>query len=155
MKTIKHGETNKILMLDDETLFHQGDDGKKAYMVISGRLAVIVDNKKIGYMGDGEVFGELAILLDQKRSATVKALRSTELIEIDKTGLDHILDSASNEVKTVILKLCEELSKRTEFQKVPFSLERLNDIINNENELVVKFARQIYHRLDKSTTHVE
>ena len=35
-------------------------------MVISGRLAVIVDNKQIGYMGDGEVFGELALLLDQK-----------------------------------------------------------------------------------------
>ena len=124
-------------------------------MVISGRLAVIVDNKQIGYMGDGEVFGELALLLDQKRSATVKAVKSTELIEIDKTGLDLILDSASNEVKTVILKLCEELSKRTEFQKIPFSLERLNDIVNNENELVVKFARQIYYRLDKSTTHVE
>ena len=67
MKTVKHGETNKILMLDDETLFHQGDDGKKAYMVISGRLAVIVDNKQIGSMGDGEVFGELALLLDQRK----------------------------------------------------------------------------------------
>ena len=41
-------------------------------------------------MGDGEVFGELALLLDQKRSATVKAVKSTELIEIDKTGLDLI-----------------------------------------------------------------
>ena len=88
-----------------------------------------------------------------KESATVKALKSTELIEIDKTGLDLILDSASNEVKTVILKLCEELSKELN-SKIPFSLERLNDIINNENELVVKFARQIYYRLDKST-HVE
>ena len=77
------------------------------------------------------------------------------MIEIDKTGLDLILDSASNEVKTVILKLCEELSKEPNSKKTPFSLERLNDIINNENELVVKFARQIYYRLDKSTTHVE
>ena len=155
MKKITHGQTTKILMLEDEVLFNQGDEGNNAYMVVAGRLSVEVDKNAAGYMGDGEVFGELALLLDQKRSATVKALKSTELIEIDKTGLDLILDSASNEVKTVILRLCEELSKRTEFQKTPFSLERLNDIINNENELVVKFARQIYYRLDKSTTHVE
>ena len=155
MKTIKHGETNKILMLDDETLFHQGDDGKKAYMVISGRLAVIVDNKQIGYMGDGEVFGELALLLDQKRSATVKSIKPTELIEINKEGLELILNSASDEVKGMILKLCEELSKRSEFQKIPFSIDELNSKIGEENELITKLARQIFYRLDKSTAHVE
>ena len=57
MKRVIHGETNKVLMLEDEILFNQGDAGDRAYMVISGRLAVIVDNKEVGYMGDGEVLG--------------------------------------------------------------------------------------------------
>ncbi len=155
MKKITHGQTNKILMLEDEVLFNQGDDGNKAYMIVSGRLSVEVDNNEAGFMGDGEVFGELALLLNQKRSATVKSIKPTELIEINKDGLDLILNSASGKVREMIIKLCEELSKRTEFQKVPFTIEELNSQIGDENELITKLARQIFYRLDKSTSHVE
>ena len=97
MKKITHGQTNKVLMLEDEVLFNQGDDGNKAYMIISGRLSVEVDNNEAGFMSDGEVFGELALLLNQKRSATVKSVKPTELIEINREGLELILNSASNE----------------------------------------------------------
>ena len=106
-------------------------------------------------MSDGEVFGELALLLNQKRSATVKSVKPTELIEINKEGLELILNSASDQIKEMILKLCEELSKRSEFQKIPFTLEELNSKIGEENELITKLARQIFYRLDKSTSHVE
>ena len=142
-------------MLEDEILFNQGDDGNKAYIIVSGRLSVEVDKNEVGFMSDGEVFGELALLLNQKRSATVKSVKPTELIEIDKEGLDSILNSASDQVKEIILKLCEELSKRTEFQKIPFTIEELNSKIVEENELISKLARQIFYRLDKSTSHVE
>ena len=155
MKKITHGQTTKILMLEDEVLFSQGDEGNNAYMVVAGRLSVEVDKNSAGYMGDGEVFGELALLLNQKRSATVKSVKPTELIEINKEGLELILNSASDIVKEMILKLCGELSKRTEFQKVPFTLEELNSKIDSENELITKLARQIFYRLDKSTSHVE
>ena len=142
-------------MLEDEVLFNQGDDGSKAYMIVSGRLSVEVDDNEVGYMSDGEVFGELALLLNQKRSATVKSIKSTELIEISKDGLDSILNSASDVVKEMIIKLCEELSKRVEYQKVPFTLDELNSKIDDENDLITKLARQIFYRLDKSTSHVE
>ena len=155
MKKVIHGQTHKVLMLEDEVLFNQGDDGNKAYMIVSGRLSVEVDKNEAGYMGDGEVFGELALLLNQKRSATVKSIKPTELIEINKEGLNLILNSASDQVRGMIIKLCEELSKRTEFQKIPFTLEELNSQIGDENELITKLARQIFYRLDKSTSHVE
>ena len=142
-------------MLEDETLFNQGDEGNKAYMIVAGKLSVEVDKNEVGFMSDGEVFGELALLLDQKRSATVKSVKPTELIEINKEGLELILNSASDQIKEMILKLCEELSKRSEFQKIPFTLEELNSNIGEENELITKLARQIFYRLDKSTSHVE
>ena len=139
-------------MLEDETLFNQGDEGNKAYMIVAGKLSVEVDKNEVGFMSDGEVFGELALLLDQKRSATVKSVKPTELIEINKEGLELILNSASDEVKEMILKLCEELSKRSEFQQIPFTLEELNSKVGEENELITKLARQIFYRLDKSTS---
>ena len=142
-------------MIEDETLFNQGDEGNKAYMIVAGKLSVEVDKNEVGFMSDGEVFGELALLLNQKRSATVKSVKATELIEINKEGLELILNSASDEVKEMILKLCEELSKRSEFQQIPFTLEELNSKVGKENELITKLARQIFYRLDKSTSHVE
>ena len=155
MKKIKFGETTKILLIEDETLFKQGETGDKAYMIISGRMSVLVDNIKVGSMSDGEVFGELALLLNQKRSATIVSITPTELIEIDKNGLEQIIKSASANTKKMIYQLCEALSKREEFQKVPFSESDLMDNLDPENELITKFAKQIFHRLDHSTSHVE
>ena len=82
MKEISHGKTTKVLMLEGETLFNQGDKGDKAYMIVSGVLDVLVDGKKVGSMRDGEVFGEMALILQQNRSATITSAQSTELISI-------------------------------------------------------------------------
>ncbi len=155
MKKVKFGETTKLLLTEEETLFSQGDDGSEAYMIVSGRLSVIVDKKRVGSMSDGEVFGELALLLNQKRSATIISTTATELVEITKEGLERIIDSASGETKKMIMQLCEALSKREEFQKVPFSEKDLMKNLEPENELITKFAKQIFHRLDHSTVHIE
>ena len=155
MKKVKFGQTTKLLLIEEETLFSQGDDGSEAYMIVSGRLSVFVDKKRVGSMSDGEVFGELALLLNQKRSATIISTTPTELVEITKDGLDRIIDSASNETKSMIMQLCEALSKREEFQKVPFSENDLMKNLEPESELITKFAKQIFHRLDHSTAHIE
>ena len=155
MKKVKFGQTTKLLLTQEETLFSQGDEGSEAYMIVSGRLNVFVDEKRVGSMSDGEVFGELALLLNQKRSATIISTTATELVEITKEGLERIIDSASGETKKMIMQLCEALSKREEFQKVPFSEKDLMKNLEPENELITKFAKQIFHRLDHSTVHIE
>ena len=73
-------------MLEGEKLFNQGDEGNLAYMIIHGVLDVIVDGKKVGSMRDGEVFGEMALLLNQKRSATIISSQSTELVSISNSS---------------------------------------------------------------------
>ena len=55
----------------------------------------------------------------------------------------------------MIMQLCEALSKREEFQKVPFSEDDLMKNLEPENELITKLAKQIFHRLDHSTAHIE
>ena len=87
MKEISHGRTTKVLMLEGETLFNQGDNGDKAYMIVHGALDVIVDGKKVGSMRNGEVFGEMALILKQNRSATIISSQSTELISSSRFSL--------------------------------------------------------------------
>ena len=63
-------------------------------------------------MLEGELFGEMALILNQKRSATIVCKLASELIEINKEKFDELLSSASSDVKSLISQLCGELSKR-------------------------------------------
>ncbi len=68
-----------------EVLFRRGDRGDAWYVVTSGRLAVVEPardgqaERLLSEVGRGEGIGEMALLTDQPRSATVYALRDAEL----------------------------------------------------------------------------
>ena len=155
MKTVQMGSTTKVLMKEGDELFRQGDEGDSAYMIVYGHLDVLVDNQKKGAMRDGEFFGELALLLNQKRSATIIAGSATELVSISKENLDELLASGSDSAKKIINDLCTELSKRAEFQKIPFTRKDLDKSLEDENQIITKLAQQIFYRLEKSTTHLD
>jgi hypothetical protein len=63
----------------DEVII-QGDVGETAYIVESGRLDVLKDGNKVYELGEGDCFGEIALLSDVKRTATVRCLTSCELV---------------------------------------------------------------------------
>ena len=142
-------------MLEDETLFSQGDEGNTAYMIVNGSLNVIVDGKKVGIMSDGEVFGEMALILNQNRSATIVANRATELVSISKQNLDDLIESGSEKAKKIIMELCQELAKRAEYQTLIYSHEDIDKALESENPLIAKLIKQIMYRLERSTKHIE
>lgn len=155
MKIVKLGQTTKILLKEGDKLFSQGDQGDSAYMIVYGHLDVFVDDKKKGAMRDGELFGELALLLNQKRSATIIAGTATELVSISKDNLNELVSSGSDAAKNLINELCEELSKRTEFQKSPYTKKELDETLLDQNQIITKLAQQIYYRLERSTNHLD
>jgi len=155
VKIVKLGQTTKILLKEGDKLFSQGDQGDSAYMIVYGHLDVFVDDKKKGAMRDGELFGELALLLNQKRSATIIAGTATELVSISKDNLNELVSSGSDAAKNLINELCEELSKRTEFQKSPYTKKELDETLLDQNQIITKLAQQIYYRLERSTNHLD
>ena len=50
----------KRRILPDEYVFKQGDEGNTAFLIVSGALNVEIDQKKVGKMETGEIFGELS-----------------------------------------------------------------------------------------------
>lgn len=62
-----------------EVVFHQGDDGDRFYIIDDGQAEVIGDGRLIRTMGPGDSFGEIALLRDTVRTATVRARTALEL----------------------------------------------------------------------------
>jgi len=71
-----------------EVIFRKGDVGDYLYTIVDGRVEILKekDGKKeqVATLGKGEFFGEMALLRQKKRTATVRCLEDTELIAIRK-----------------------------------------------------------------------
>lgn len=88
--------TDDILMVSlkaGEELFHQGDAGASVFFVVSGqlevRLAVPGDaDRVVSVVGPNSIIGEMSLLLDEPRAATVLALGDTELWEIRRAKFE-------------------------------------------------------------------
>jgi putative peptide zinc metalloprotease protein len=66
-----------------EVIIHQGDSGERFYVIRSGRVEVTRDGQSLAHLGAGDAFGEIALLLDVPRTATVTATEAIELLALE------------------------------------------------------------------------
>lgn len=78
-----------------EVVFVEGDVGSAMYIILDGKISIIKSKgkklKEVACLSQGSFFGEMALLTDEKRSATAKVITSTTLLCFFKKDLDHIL----------------------------------------------------------------
>src|SRR5947209_13853802 len=70
-----------------EVVFREGDESNTCYIVRSGRARAVREHADgraltLAHFGPGDIFGELAMFDDERRSATVEAVEATEAIAI-------------------------------------------------------------------------
>ncbi len=66
------------------TVFTQGDTGNEFHLIDSGNARVDVDGEPVAELGAGDTFGEIALLHDVPRTATVTAVDDLELYVLDQ-----------------------------------------------------------------------
>jgi len=65
------------------TIFRKGDRGEVMFGVISGEVDIFIDNVILEIVGPGGVFGEMALIDDEVRSASASARTDCRLAQID------------------------------------------------------------------------
>ena len=65
-----------------ETVVRQGEPGDRFFLVVDGEVEFAVDGRAVGTVADGGEFGEVALLRDEPRTATVTALEDTYLFAL-------------------------------------------------------------------------
>uniref|UniRef100_A0A3Q3N782 cGMP-dependent protein kinase n=1 Tax=Mastacembelus armatus TaxID=205130 RepID=A0A3Q3N782_9TELE len=75
----------------DSCIIKEGDVGSLVYVMEDGKVEVTKESLKLCTMGPGKVFGELAILYNCTRTATVKTLTNVKLWAIDRQCFQTIM----------------------------------------------------------------
>jgi voltage-gated potassium channel len=73
------------------TIIRKGDRGDAMYLIASGSVVVDSPGGKVR-LTEGDFFGEIALLSREPRSATVTAVRATDLLVLDADDFLHLLD---------------------------------------------------------------
>lgn len=89
-------ESNWVRLTGGQTLFRMGDQPDYLYVVARGRLAVILEREGesdiVRHLRAGDLVGEVAIFTGERRNATVRAVRDSELVRLSRAALDRLLE---------------------------------------------------------------
>jgi NTE family protein len=83
----------ELRLTGGDWLFHEGEPGDTLYLVRSGRLEVVDElaGIRLRELARGDAVGELGLLTDAPRSASVRALRTCELVAVDRPDFERLL----------------------------------------------------------------
>lgn len=90
-------ESNWVRLAGGQSLFKQGDPPDYLYVVVQGRLEVLVEHdgepeERVDQLGRGSCVGEVAIFTGEPRTATVRAIRDSELVRLSKAELYRLIE---------------------------------------------------------------
>jgi CRP-like cAMP-binding protein len=74
-----------------ETIFHKGDPGDSLLIIVAGRVCVNDGERLLNYLGERDVFGEMALLDTEARAASVSAVEPTRLLRLDQSLFYELL----------------------------------------------------------------
>jgi putative ABC transport system ATP-binding protein len=101
--TVLAGVTNSMKLEhyeEGEMVVRQGEQGDRFYLIRSGRAEILKETegwlKSMGHLGPGEFFGELALLRNEPRAASIKALGKLELFSLPKEKFDEVVQGSTS-----------------------------------------------------------
>lgn len=126
--------------LSGEVIIRQGEAGDAFYIVQSGEVIVLLGRDEhsvaeLARLGPGKFFGEMSLMTGERRTATVRAALNCDLVRIDKSAFQSILEADPGLVEQISrvlverqLEMDENLSARAARSKT-FKEEKSNALL--------------------------
>ena len=85
-----HEETPTVLAAG-ETLFRAGDAADAMYVLLEGSLNVLVGDKVVEHSQRGAIIGEMALVDNSPRGATIVAVEASKLAKVDQRRFQRLI----------------------------------------------------------------
>jgi membrane protein len=97
------------------TLIEEGDDSKTSYFLYAGRAAVYKQTesgrRRLGELDEGQLFGEMAYLLNEKRTASVVADSEVTVLALPPAIMEELMRHSAPLSRRIIDTLCQRLER--------------------------------------------
>ncbi len=104
--------SERLSFKNGQIIFKEGDVGDSAYIIIDGKAVVLIDTDsglmEIARLNKGDILGEVAILCDVPRTATVRAEDSLTTLKINKDTFFSLV----SEFPQISVEIMRELATR-------------------------------------------
>lgn len=101
----------------EEPIFQKGDPGASMYIIVEGKVKVHDGDLILNHLGVLDVFGEMAALDPEPRSASVTAIEAARLFRMNQAALYNLMQRQTDVARGVIHILCQRLRARTKDMK--------------------------------------
>jgi CRP-like cAMP-binding protein len=95
-----------------DIILHEGVLGSEMFVILQGQVEVSQAGKKLTTLEKGQWFGEMALIDDEPRSATIKALSPSAFIILERTSLFKLLERHSQMGMKIFLSMLKNLNQR-------------------------------------------
>jgi DASS family divalent anion:Na+ symporter len=95
-----------------EAIITEGETGDALYIIVRGTFAVLVDGARVNTVGPGHYVGELALLVDEPRSATIRADTDGEVLRLERQQFMDLLGRDAPAARAVATTLARRLRRR-------------------------------------------
>lgn len=134
---MKFSETSNIQRFaDGETIVSEGVVSNNAYIIMEGKVNVTkkVDKKTvlINTLDTGEVFGEMGLISQALRSASVVAVGNVTIGVIERENFDKIVADLPEDVQAIVRALVDRLRFTSEqLSRIGLELEKTKNVISS------------------------
>ena len=97
-----------------DTLFKKGDESVEVFYVVSGKIEIELDGKRLGSIGPGGFFGEMAYLLSEARTAGARAETDAVVLALPPALFDQVLVADPATARRVVEALSSRLKQSNE-----------------------------------------
>jgi CRP/FNR family transcriptional regulator, cyclic AMP receptor protein len=101
---------DEIDLPEGKTLMREGDRGREFFVLVEGSADVRRRNRKVNTLGGGDFFGEIALVSQRPRTATVTTASPVRALVVTEQSFRSLLDRAPDVQRKVLQALADRVA---------------------------------------------